>query len=313
MGDKVAKTKKKSSSKDKSGKPNNLKKTKLKSKPKTTKKVKTAKAKSEEESVGPIIIDEEKGLVFQNEEELYAHFEKQLLEFEEEYQRNLNAEGDIKPEDIENFEEMLVELLADPDEVWKDVNRIENVPVMVYTKEFDVENFGKLYYVALVYLANDMPTFVFLHFPTKDKSLAEYYKKGEVYYQRDGEEFEVDALAEGDELAVGLFEAMLTIRSEKDIPQEDFAKYFERRDSCIEEPDEIWRYTDFNGNILVNFIKDLSKGSDDLYYIAVAIEDKPTDSHYLLFSFPTNDKNLVDRYCHGESLHSEDDDLEEGH
>ena len=44
----------------------------------------------------------------------------------------------------------------------------------------------------------------------------------------------------------------------------------------------------------------------DLHYVVVTIEDTPSSSHALLFSFPTGDKNLLDRYRHGENLQAEE-------
>ena len=126
---------------------------------------------------------------------------------------------------------------------------------------------------------------------------------------------EGDALSEGDDLAVGLYRAMLTLRSEKDLEEGVFKDYEALREVTIEEPDEIWRSVDLSGNILVTFIKDF--GGEDLStdlpselpevrYIVVTIEDTPSSSHALLFSFPTTDINLVDRYRHGENLQAEE-------
>ena len=127
------------------------------------------------------------------------------------------------------------------------------------------------------------------------------------------EQAEGDALGAGDELAVGLHQAMLKIRSDKDIPEADFVSFIDFREDTIQEPDEIWRTADLNGNILVNFIKDYSEGEEILYYIAIAKEDKGSDTHYLLFAFPTNDKNLVERYRQGENLQSEESAAGESH
>src|SRR5690606_26696968 len=106
---------------------------------------------------------------------------------------------------------------------------------------------------------------------------------------------EGDALTEGDELATGLYKAMLIVRSANDIEESLFQNYAELREETIEEADEIWRDTTMSGYTLVSFIKDLSRteeGAEHLHYIAVTLEDEGTSSHALLFSFPTNDETL---------------------
>ena len=127
---------------------------------------------------------------------------------------------------------------------------------------------------------------------------------------------EGDALSEGDDLALGLYKAMLIVRSTSDIEESLFQNYAELREETIEEADEIWRNTTSNGYTLVTFIKDFSRaeeGAEHLYYMAVTLEDEGTNSHALLFSFPSNDENLVDRYRHGENLQAEEVIQESSH
>ena len=61
------------------------------------------------------------------------------------------------------------------------------------------------------------------------------------------------------------------------------------------------------GNVLVSFIREFPDEADGgIHYIVVTIEDMPSNSHALLFSFPTKDENLVGRYRHGENLQAEE-------
>lgn len=257
-----------------------------------------------------IIIDADAGLVFSSEDDLFKHFKPSIDTLEKEYKSYYNTKQDIPSNDFTEFEDSLLEVLSNPDQIYEDEYRLPGVPLKQFVKKFENSEIGEYHYIALVYLVDETPTFVFLHFPTKDRKLLSNYTKGSVFFDIDSQDEmafeEVDALTEGDELAVGLYNAMLKIRSESDIGTNKFQDYMEHRNESIEEADEIWRVPDFQGNTLVNFIKDYSEGDSELWYIAVAVEDNTTDSHYLLFSFPTNDRHLVDRYRHGESLHSED-------
>lgn len=256
-----------------------------------------------------IVIDEERGLIFKNEEELYNFFRPHIDRLEVEYEKFYRPNKDFQQESYDEYEDQLLDLLSEPDQIYEDEYRLPGFPVKQYVKQFDHPEIGVYHYVALVYLAVDTPSFVFLHFPTRDPQLLNNYTKGQLFYDREkGEQEleEVDALTEGDELAVGLYNAMLTLRSDSDIPSHDFQDYTDYRGEAIEESDEIWRTTDYQGNVLVNFIKDYSEGEEIMYYISIAVEDAASDSHFLLFSFPTNDESLVDRYRHGENLQEEE-------
>ena len=62
------------------------------------------------------------------------------------------------------------------------------------------------------------------------------------------------------------------------------------------------------------FIKEFNDmGVEDLHYIVVTEEDAEAQVNSLLFSFPTNDISLVDRYRQGENLEAEEVATESSH
>lgn len=258
----------------------------------------------------PIVIDQARGLIFQTEDELYDHFLPQIQALEKEYFSH-RADSDVPESELPEYEELLAKTIDDPDEIWEDAETLHGFRVRAYVARFSSED-SSIYYVALAYCAEDVPTFVFLHFPSNDLALVDRFRRGELLYDRVIKEvergaIEGDALSEGDDLAVGLYKAMLKVRAERDLPEDRFGGFAEMREETIEEADEIWRTNDLSGNILVSFIKDFSdENAGDLWYIVVTIEDTPSSSHALLFSFPTKDRNLVDRYRHGENLQAEE-------
>lgn len=288
------------------------------------KNMKSAKKKMTGENIvlkeEPIIIDQSAGLVFSSEKDLYEHFLGHIEELEKEFFSSRSAD-DIPEKDFVDFEKSLTVTLEDPDEVWEDDQTIPEQFLYIYIRnmnahegeEVDEEDRAEaLYHIAICYVTEDMPSFVYLHFPTNDLELVKSYRRGEHIFDRSMRDVPLgaldgDALNEGDELAYGLYDAMLMLRSENDIPENRFPEFYELREPAIEEADEIWRSADSMGNILVSFVREFdSPEYENLYYIVVTIEDSPSNSHALLFSFPTTDQTLVGRYRHGENLQAEE-------
>lgn len=265
----------------------------------------------EDEMKDQIVIDDKRGLVFSTEDELYDHFLPQIQALEKEY-FTARSDDDIHEKEFGEYEGLLNQVLDDPDEIWEDVPNVQGSKVRAYVGHYTSDDDESVYYVALAYVAADTPTFVYLHFPSRDLALVDKFRRGGLIYDRVLKEVEKgavegDALSEGDDLAVGLYRAMLKLRSDKDIPEEEFKKFESHREATIEDADEIWRSVDLSGNILVTFIRDCPDESlPGLHYLVVTIEDTPSSSHALLFSFPTTDENLLDRYRHGENLQAEE-------
>ncbi len=288
--------------------PKRISKTKM---PKTTKKFKDKEL---------IVVDEAKGLIFENEKTLYGYFSNTIKALEDKYLKNYDFKSDFSREEIDNLDYWLEETLDDPDEIWLNAESFDDLAVYTLVKEVhdgdDVFN-----YVAVVYLNSEenYPTFVFLHFATVDPELTEVFREKEIIYHSKLESvqfaaLEGDSLLEGDYLAIGLLESMIKLRSEKDIPTDKFKEYAEFRDDTINNPDEIWRHVSSEGNILVNFIKEVSESSEkDLHYVVVTEEESETQVHSLLFSFPTIDLSLLERYRQGENLEAEEVSTESSH
>ncbi len=268
-----------------------------------------------------IIIDKEQDLIFNNEEEVLEHFSGPIDQFEKEFLK-LRTKEDFNDSESLGYEDELEDLLHAPDEVWEDSKTFKGLTVYNFIKCFEDKEKEEIYfYVAITYLSDDVPTFVFLHFPTRFDTLCEHYRRGEIVYDRSKDEdnwagIDGDALSEGDEFASGLYKAMLIVRNPQDLDESLFPNYAELREETIEEADEIWRNTTMGGYTLVTFIKDFSRaeeGADHLYYLAVTLEDEGSHSHALLFSFPTSDESLVERYRHGENLQAEEVIQESSH
>lgn len=274
-----------------------------------------------------IVIDEAKGLIFSDEKEIYNHFLPQIEALEKEYEK---IALDSEPEGVTftKHEFYLTQVLQDPEEVWVSTEVFPDVPIGMFMGKYKLDDDEstsgdgtaksiEFHYIALTYFVRDVPKFVFLHFPVFDPAVVEKYKRGIKIFDRatgGATQYEetVDALSEGDEFAVGLYQAMLKLRSNKDIPEEEFSRYLVHREKTIEEPDEVWKFTDSQGHVIVRFIKQIMD-EDGAVYIVTTLEEEASESQYLLFSFPTTDQNLVDRFRQGESLEAVSYTREESH
>ncbi|MGE5086980.1 MAG: PBECR2 nuclease fold domain-containing protein [Bacillota bacterium] len=266
-----------------------------------------------------IVVDEAHGLIFENEDDLSGYFHDMIQKFQEEY-RSLRSEDDFNDEEQISRENYLDSTLDEPDEVWMDSKMTEDYPVYYFIKEV-VEGATAFKYIAIAYVDDEQetPTFVFMHFPTRDSRLWHNYQRGDMVYDINYEQatvgaIEGDSMLEGDPLAIGLYQAMVKVRSEKDIPTDKFQEYADLREETIESADEIWRKTDLEGHVLVSFIKEFpDHETKDLTYIAITQEEEDSNVHSLLFSFPTTDDALVDRYRQGENLQAEEVSQESSH
>lgn len=278
-----------------------------------------AKTKKNQKSQELILIDEGQGLIFESEKELYGYFSKAINALESKYHQ-IKPEGDFSDEEQLKLEHHLEETLDAPDEVWRDDKSFEDLAIHYFIREF-VEDNNKLTYVAAAYVAveDQVPTFVLFHFPTKSEQMIKPFQKEILVYSQKLEAvaegaIEGDALVDGDPLAIGLYLSMIKLRSEKDLAQSQFKDFQNLREETIENADEIWRKNDMDGNILVSFIKEFPDNEvPGLYYIAITQEDANSNVHALLFSFPTNDESLVDRYRQGENLQAEEISQESSH
>lgn len=263
----------------------------------------------------PIVVDEAKQLVFSSENEAYKYFSKYIDRLEEEHVSQ-RSNFDFPLRRFKNSDEHLRDTLLTPDEVWKKQSEGSDPAVQTYIKKFNHDN-KEYFYVAVAYVSNFRPTFVFIHFPTRFKELAESYRQDQKIYDRaQGTSFvhQVDIPSPDDELAIGLYQAMKKLRAKTDIAEKEFKEFLQYRDETLENPKEIWRSTGVKGSSLVTFIKEYNPGSSQsFFYVVVTAEEIVSESHYLLFSFPTKDEGLLQRYRFGEEMTPENFIREESH
>ncbi len=295
-------------------------KIKVKKPSSSKRKAQTHKAAKKIQEKELIVIDEKQGLIFENDKTLFGYFSTPIKEFETRFHKMYDEKNDFSMSEQIEMEGFLEDTLDDPDEIWIDDSTFEDLVVHTFVRTFETKQLV-FQYVAVVYINTEdgNPTFVFIHFPTKDIKMLEAFRENEIIFHRKLEAIQFaaidgDSLLEGDYLAIGLLESMLKLRGEKDITAEKFQDFAECRESTINSPDEIWRKVDTEGHVLVTFIKEFpDMGVEELHYIVVTEEDSESQVNSLLFSFPSCDISLIDRYRQGENLEAEEVATESSH
>ena len=94
---------------------------------------------------------------------------------------------------------------------------------------------------------------------------------------------------------------MLGIRDPHDVPESDFAEYESYAPLCLTNPDEIWTDSSETGESFYYFIANYTNEGGKFSYVVMCfcLEMEPT---YILLSFPTRDKKLLEEFRRGEQV-----------
>lgn len=108
-------------------------------------------------------------------------------------------------------------------------------------------------------------------------------------------------------------ERMVEIRDPHDISESDFSDYESYAPLCLSNPDEIWVDNTENGETMSIFMANFTNEGGKFTYIVMCfcLEAEPT---YILLSFPTRDKKLVEEFRRGtkSEIRNEPEETAEG-
>jgi len=172
------------------------------------------------------------------------------------------------------------------------------------------------------------PSFLYLAFTTLNAAMSNYYRKGEpidwdvfkktslekAAVQEKAEASGEESVASNDEPTTDrlagewteeeTYRAQLSHeRMKDDIPQDEFALYHSCVEETLEKPDEVWsmQLSPSDPKKLYHFIKYYPDEQPAMWYVIAAKEtDEDDEQIEIVDAFPTRDKNLLDRYRHGE-------------
>jgi hypothetical protein len=253
-----------------------------------------------------VLVDDDNDLIFCQDSCVKEHFDSDIERLEDEHIA-LRGSTDIPLEDFAKYENFLPLVLNEPDEIWE-IEAEDEAPLAFYIGEFLHEN-ETIFYVAAVYLTAERPSFVYIHFPTRDTKLVEQYRRGELIFDESSSEETSDEpdLMEEEGIGFELYSEMIEHRSDNDIDEEEFPRFISLRQPTIESPEEVWRNVDEEGNAILTFIAHHNFESQIIAYVAVTLEDEVSQETIPIFSFPTVDTKLLERFRTGELLFNSGD------
>jgi len=217
---------------------------------------------------------------------------------------------DIPEADFTKYESYAPLCLTNPDEVWLEEN--ENGENYYYFLANFTDQGGRFSYVVMCFCLELEPTYLLLSFPTRDKKMVEAFRRGkQLELTEEEEEAKVseteitDALKESFLAKQGnaIEEEMFRYRADTDIPRTEFDEHSHLLEETIENPDEVWELQDEKNNTILTLI---NQQDEQLHYVVICTLDvsgtegaQGQESWRVIYSFPTNDQALVQRYCRG--------------
>jgi hypothetical protein len=258
------------------------------------------------------------------------HFE----EWEKNYRKKsgINDEPCMKYVGHPSFMEMT---LTKPAQIWRAENDLKE-ELFVFIGDFKEREtqFQKNFYLIIVCTVFDhKPAFIFSVTATKDKELLKSYQIGERILEP--QKF-LKATTETDESPDGpdvlpegvqslelkkshILAQQLELRSEADIPFDQFNLYDQFFDQTVEDPDEVYRWQDDLGDTLLTYIKAHNQGNTSFFYFVIMhridpkyvvfdekdkLANKAQEVLVPVLSFPTVDGEMSAFYRKGDLLSS---------
>ena len=236
------------------------------------------------------------------------YFNKQLTKF----RSDLNLLDEPALDFLENAS-LVQKHMKSPDEIYRYENQLkEEFYTLVSYFERDDEKFQ---FLSICFIFNKSPSFIFAITSTANDFIAEQFKRGEqiesiaeFYDSQMAEELQIDEeIMKNVEFKKNSFLAEhLEIRKDFDIPFEKFELYTEFFEKTLENPDELYKGLDDDGDEQFIYIKAFDKDGVSFFYLIVCRHELAEDGEHQIvlpiISFPTIDGELCKHYRKGEQI-----------
>lgn len=210
-----------------------------------------------------LFVEKELGRCFCTEGCIVEYFQPTIDAMVEEWQKLRAKRDDFSDEQNAGMKHYQGLTLEDPDEVWVQSNTENGEKLFTFISQFNNKS-EKFHYIVVCFTIEGVPSFVFLSFATRDENLIEHYRRGKelkIEHRSSGQNPEEikhkvielaerrekqvkDPLAEDQDMSANLMAFYHQVRDQSDIPEAEHHRFKDFIDHCLEDPDEIWKFTD---------------------------------------------------------------------
>jgi transcriptional regulator with XRE-family HTH domain len=253
-------------------------------------------------------------------ENCIEHFFKNAISHYESLDKKYRKEKKLDREDALRFvgiPKYMEAVIRRPTEVWRLENNLgEEVYAFMATLRDDANVPFEM--IILCTVLDNRPAFIFLATATRNSEYASLFRIGEEIKQKDrfyDTPSEGHELGEIDRETLDIIEGkkskylatLLEKMSPADIPFEDFMYYDSYLAPTLENPDEVYKYRDEDGDDIIITIKAHEKNQVSFYYFVICLVDKDKsfedgDTIYPILSFPSSDGEIYHTYKRGTLL-----------
>lgn len=250
-----------------------------------------------------LFVEEILNRTFCSEECISGFFSDQVEALEKRFKK-YRPKSDLAPAEREKYAHLRWVTLQNPDEVWEEQLPSGDVRYTLIS-EFQPGK-EKIWSVAVCLLLQGEPSFLFLSFPTRSKSLVDRFRKHIQVERLEDLNFSApfDGLADHWSETDALRAKIHEIRPESDFPTVQFSRFAPALEKTLEEPSEVWKLEglDEAEPSTYHFIrrfeaKELVK--EPFWYVVIGRETGESDQLEILEAFPTKFESVVRNFRKG--------------
>lgn len=252
-------------------------------------------------------------------EKFYQH----LVDHFEEEDKSLRAEHDLLDEDCLKFvgKPKLMELtLSSPQQMWHFENEIKE-EYFCFIRKVTQKGEDPFHMIIVCMIFDNKPSFILSATATRDERILNYYRSGKELETETVVDPETDELTEGfqtvelDDEALESIELkksqllanLLEERSPSDIPFERFTMYDDFAEDTLQNPDEVYKRLDDEGDNILTYIKAHELNGISFYYFCVCMRYEKAMKEGIetllpILTFPSLDGEICEIYRSGEKV-----------
>lgn len=270
-----------------------------------------------------LFVEEEVGRVFCSEDCITQNFQAEIDVIEKDYFKH-RPKDDLSPEEREQYAHLRWVTIQEPDEIWREKRSTGDYR---YTLISRFKPGSKpVWCVCICLFLRGEPSFLYMAFPTRSKSLVDHFRKGkqveiETIVENeaetaDEEQSRADALTDG--LAEDGWSQSETLRAEihqtrdaNDIPPEEYGLYEHLLEKTLEDPDELWvvESQDDGEPDHYHFLKVFpDEEGGPVHYVVVAQESEQAEQLEVIEQIPTRNAEIAQQFRQGRQEPIGDDD-----